>query len=440
MKRMRKLTTLLLAGIMAMGTLTACGKPAGSDAPQNTPETGNPAEKNTQTPAGGDGEAINLTHWFWSDSDMHTQLMQSIVQKFNESNGKNITVNLEIVPWDGGQYSTDLLTAAVGGGGPDTAGFKVTASPAFLNNDLLEPLDAYIENWELKDDIAQVYYDTFRGVSDDGKLYLMPWNVQVLYVYYRPSYFEAVGIKVPETYEEFLEACRKCTTTIDGQQVYGYGMRGSNGGQEPWGSFIYARGGSFEDLTSPESVQGMQDFIDLYKDGCTPPSATGDGYNEIMANFYSGMTAMTIQHIGTSVNAVETFGDDVSAFPFPDSPDGRWTSLGDTETVMFKSCQHKEAAFEWMAFLAAGEGQYDWCTGTGNVPVSKTVQESDAIRENRFMQISIDGQDFAGILPIREETTEWISPLWPATIQQALLGEITAEEAMEILQKGLWGE
>ena len=56
------------------------------------------------------------------------------------------------------------------------------------------------------------------------------------------------------------------------------------------------------------------------------------------------------------------------------------------------------------------------------------------------MQISIDGQDFAGILPIREETTEWISPLWPATIQQALLGEITAEEAMEILQKGLWGE
>ena len=366
--------------------------------------------------------------------------MQSIVQKFNESNGKNITVNLEIVPWDGGQYSTDLLTAAVGGGGPDTAGFKVTASPAFLNNDLLEPLDAYIENWELKDDIAQVYYDTFRGVSDDGKLYLMPWNVQVLYVYYRPSYFEAVGIKVPETYEEFLEACRKCTTTIDGQQVYGYGMRGSNGGQEPWGSFIYARGGSFEDLTSPESVQGMQDFIDLYKDGCTPPSATGDGYNEIMANFYSGMTAMTIQHIGTSVNAVETFGDDVSAFPFPDSPDGRWTSLGDTETVMFKSCQHKEAAFEWMAFLAAGEGQYDWCTGTGNVPVSKTVQESDAIKENRFMQISIDGQDFAGILPIREETTEWISPLWPATIQQALLGEITAEEAMEILQKGLWGE
>lgn len=33
------------------------------------------------------------------------------------------------------------------------------------------------------------------------------------------------------------------------------------------GSFIYGEGGSFDDLTSDASVQGMQDFIDLYKNG-----------------------------------------------------------------------------------------------------------------------------------------------------------------------------
>ena len=429
MKHTKKLVALLLVAVMVIGLLAACSQNTGSTEDASGGESGS-----------GENEPVTITHWFWSDSDMHTQIMQSIVEKFNESNGKNITVQLEIVPWDGGQYSQDLLTAVMGGGGPDTAGFKVTALPAFINNNLLEPLDEYIENWDQKDEIAQVYYDTFRDASGDGKLYLMPWNVQVLYVYYRPSYFEAVGIDVPETYEEFLEACEKCTTTIEGKQVYGYGMRGGNGGQEPWGSFIYARGGSFEDMTSEESIQGMQDFIDLYQNGYTPQSAPNDGYNEIMANFYSGMTAMTIQHIGTSQNVIETFGDDVSAFPFPDSPDGRWTSLGDTETVMLKNCENKEAAFEWMAYLAAGEGQYDWCTGTGNVPVSTTVQASDAIQENRFMQISIDGQDFAGILPIREETTEWISSIWPNTVQQALLGEITAEEAMQTLQEGLWGE
>ena len=61
------------------------------------------------------------------------------------------------------------------------------------------------------------------------------------------------GIEVPTTYEEFLQAIEKCTmdTNGDGQtDVYGFGMRGATGGQEPWGSFIYGRGGSFEDLTT----------------------------------------------------------------------------------------------------------------------------------------------------------------------------------------------
>ena len=86
-------------------------------------------------------------------------------------------------------------------------------------------------------------------------MYVMPWNIQVLYVYYRPSYFEQAGIEVPTTYEEFLQAIEKCTmdTNGDGQtDVYGFGMRGATGGQEPWGSFIYGRGGSFEGIRSSD--------------------------------------------------------------------------------------------------------------------------------------------------------------------------------------------
>ena len=34
-------------------------------------------------------------------------------------------------------------------------------------------------------------------------------------------------------------------TNGDGKtDVYGFGMRGASGGQEPWGSFIYGEGGS----------------------------------------------------------------------------------------------------------------------------------------------------------------------------------------------------
>ena len=392
--------------------------------------------------ASAEDEPIILTHWFWPDSDFHTETMQSIVDEFNATNGKNITVKLEIHPWQGGQYSQDLFNAAYGGNAPDTAGFKLTATPLFVANDFLEPLDSYIENWDKKDEIEDTLYETLRSTTDTGKLYLMPWNIQVLYIYYRPSYFEMAGIEVPTTYEEFLTAIEKCTMDTDGDgiiDIYGYGLRGSNGGQEPWGSFVYARGGSFETMTSPEAIQGMQDFIDIYQKGYAPQTAPNDGFNQIIGAFQAGLTAMTIQHIGSSTQMIEIFGDDVAAFQIPENPGGtRWTSMGDTETVMFASCEHKEAAFEWLSFLAAGHGQETWCVKTGNVPVAASVKALPEIAENRFMATSIEGSPFAGIIPVLDTTTEWITTVWPSTVQQALLGQITAEEAMKQLDAALF--
>jgi len=244
--------------------------------------------------------------------------------------------------------------------------------------------------------------------------------------------FRAAGISVPRTYDEFLEACRLLTR--DG--VYGFGMRGSTGGHEPWGSFIHARGGNFNNLNSPQAIQGMRDFIALYTNGYAPPTAPTDGFQQIIAGFRSGLTAMTIHHTGSSGDMETTFGDDVSAFPFPRGV-GQWTSMGDTNNVIFESSRNKEAAFEWLAYLATGRGQETWCVATNNVPVSRTVQRLPHFQNNRFMRASIDGAPFAGILPILPTSTEFISTVWPNTVAAALTGRMTAEEAMRTLQRSL---
>ena len=384
-------------------------------------------------------EEATIKYWFWADNDAYAQTMQDMIADFNATNGKGITVVGEQIPWDGGGYSNNLLTAAIGGGGPDVASFKLTATPSFVGNDLLEPLDSYLANWDKKGEISDSLYEVMRTAGGEDSIYVMPWNTQVLYVYYRPSMFEAAGVSVPKTYEEFLDICAKLTRDIDGDgktDVYGFGMRGSNGGQEPWGSFIYAAGGSFEHLDSPESIQGMKDYISLFTNGYAPETAPNDGFAQVIDGFKSGLTAMTIHHIGSSAQMMELFGDDVSAFVFP-AGKGQWTSMGDTENVMFASCKNKEAAFEWLAYLAAGKGQETWCTVTGNVPVAASVQALPVFQQNPFMQVSIEGQPVAGILPVLDTTTTWISN-WPSVIQQALLGDITAEECMQQLQASLW--
>ena len=387
-------------------------------------------------------DKVTVTHWYWADSPQYSATMQAMAADFTATNGKGITVVAQEYPWDGGGYSQTLFRAVMGGGGPDTSSFKLTSTPLFSANGLLANLDSYIATWKDKDQIEASLYNTMKGASGTKNVYVMPWNTQVLYLYYRPSMFKKVGISVPKTYAEFLDACRKLTQDTNGDgktEVYGFGMRGSKGGQEPWGSFIWARGGTFDDMTTPQAVQGMQDYIDLFKKGYVPPTAPMDGFNEIIANFKSGKTAMTVHHIGSSAGMVDTFGDDVAAFPFPGDV-GKWTSMGDTENVLLKSAKNKDAAFEWLAYLATGKGQETWCTVTSNVPVSKTVKSLPFFQNNRFMKVSIEGAPFAGILPILDTTTDWINNVWPNTVASALLGKIGAAEAMKTLQVGLWGK
>lgn len=432
-----------MAAVTVMGTLAGCGgsKPAETTAaPAAETKTEESKTEETKAADSGSTEGATIKFRYWADNTDYSQLMQDIIAKFNAENGKGITVVGEEAPWDGGAYSENLFNAKMGGGDVDCATWKLTSTPLFVNNDLLADLTPMIDAWDKKDDIDDNIYNIMKEAGGSDNIYVMPWNIQVLYVYYRPSIFEKAGVEVPKTYDEFLEAVKKCTMDTDGDgktDVYGFGMRGAKGGQEPWGSFIYGAGGNFEDLTSADSVKGMQDFIDLYTNGYVPPTATSDGFNEIIANFKSGLTAMTIHHTGSSADMEATFGDDVSAFPFP-AGKGQWTSMGDTETVIFESCENKEAAFEWVSYLAAGEGQKMWCEGTGNVPVSKTVQAGDFFQNNRFMKASIDGQSFAGILPILDTTTEWISTVWPNTVSQALTGSISAEDCMKTLQAELY--
>lgn len=428
---MKRALAVLMVLVMSFG-IAACSS-GGSTAPSEKENQPGPSSSTPQ-------ENKTITYWYWADNSEYSQVMQDIIKEFNETNGKGITVVGEEYPWDGGGYSQTLFTAAISGGGPDVAAFKLTATPLFTASNLLISLDDYIANWEDKDDIDANLYDVMRQAGQSDQMYVMPWNTQILYVYYRPSIFEQAGIDVPQTYEEFLTAIEKTTMDTDGDgniDVYGFGMRGSNGGQEPWGSFIYGRGGSFEKLDSPESIKGMEDFINVFKNGYAPPTAPTDGFNEIIANFKSGRTAMTIHHTGSSAGMVEVFGDDVSAFPFP-AGDGQWTSMGDTNNVIFASSEHPDAAFEWVSYLATGKGQEDWTIATGNVPVSKKVQALDHFQNDRFMKASIESTSYAGILPILDSTTEWISTVWPNTVAASLLGEQTAEEAMKILQEKLY--
>ncbi len=425
-KSYKKYFGLLVILVLLMSLVSGCGSNSTAESSDTKKE-----------------EVVKLKHWLWLDNPNDPTFSQ-LVEEFNSTH-PNIQVEIEVIGWN--DFHTKLLNSVTGGSGPDTSSFKLTWQPEFIGQDALVPLNDFLNDWPEKDDVAENLWDVMK--YEDGNNYVMPWELQVLYMYYRPSMFEEVGAKIPETWDEFLDVAKKLTRDTNGDgkiDQYAFAMRGARGGHEPWASFVLSDipGNTFFDeegkctLTYPEAIEANEFFLDLYKKyKVVPPTAPADGFNEIIANFKSGKAAMVIHHIKSSNGMIEQFGDDVDAFPVPAGPHGRWTSMGDTENVIYKSTKHPQEAFTFISWLAEKEQIERWCKATGNVPILKSLQEQDYFKENRFMKASFESMPYAHVFPINENMGEWIESLWPATTQRALEGKISSKEMMEILAEGM---
>jgi len=72
------------------------------------------------------------------------------------------------------------------------------------------------------------------------------------------------------------------------------------------------------------------------------------------------------------------------------------------------------------------------CRHFGSVPVLKSLAEVPYYRDNPFQKATIDSMKYAGMLPLIPETGSFIEDVWPTTFGRLLLGEITAEKAVQI--------
>lgn len=373
---------------------------------------------------------------FWYHFDDPESAVNPLVAKFQTENPA-ITIVPERIAWDA--YNQKLVTAVAGGNPPDVSQVKLWWQPQLVEMGALEPLDGWVGTWAGKTDIYDRIWTLTRYT--DGKQYLMPLQMVILYMYYRVDMFKELGLSIPQTRAEFLDVAQKLTrdTNGDGQiDVYGFGIRGARGGHDWWGTFVLSSGATFDTvngqsgLITPRAIAANQWFIDLYrKYKVSPPTTPTDGFQEIIANMKSGRTAMTIHHVGSAKEMVAALGDKISAFPVPAGLDGRWTSFGDEENGMMAASKVKDAAWKWLSFLATAPNNALWNKASGQVSVNKSNASADFGEINRFMKATTDSAEFAGVLPALPGTSEFVESVWPAQMQRAFLGQITSAEEMQ---------
>ena len=379
--------------------------------------------------------AQTVDFWYHLDNPENTKLLEELVKDF-EAKNPDIKIKAQNIPWN--SYFDKLYTSIIGNQAPDVAMTRLSLQPQLIEMDAIEPLDARLEKWPGKADLADNILNINKAA--DGKHYYLPIHYVVIYLYYRADLFDKAGLKPPATCEEFLAAAQKLTVPAsanNGVEQYGFGMRGGKGGQDNWGPFVlpkvkFEKGG----FSGAEAIAANGWYIDLFrKHKVAPPSAPNDGFNEILSTFKSGRTAMIFHHIGSSKTIDEALGDKVSAVPVPTAcGGGRWTYFGDESTVMFKKSKVKDAAWKWMTFLSEGENNVKFTQATGQVTVTKSGADKMSFAP-RFMKATVESLPFAGSLPAVPETADFLTTAWPVNMQRALIGELNSEQMMKELDK-----
>ena len=387
---------------------------------------------------GGFADSVTeINVWMWQDYP-EDPFFSELADEFEDSH-PNIEIKYQVVPWD--SFHQKLITAIAAGTAPEVSRVHVNWMGELTKMDALTPLDDFVSKWPGKDDVKQEIWDLLKVENYGDTKFVIPFKFVAIYLYYRTDLFKAEGLTPPTNYKEFLEAAHALTKDTDGDgriDLWGYGLRGARGGHDMWNTFakFFNRDGSIN-LDKDAVVRGTEWYANLFsKEKVTPPSAPSDGYMQYTTDFANGRTAMCIQHIGSSGKMVKALGDKVGAVPVPEGLNGGYTSAVPEGLAVIKPAiknnAESEAAFEFISWWGEKEQIDKMAKRFGFVPVLKSLGNDPFYKNDPFQKATMDSMKFAGHLPCIEQTGSFVEDVWPTTFGRLLLGEITAEEAVQI--------
>jgi multiple sugar transport system substrate-binding protein len=167
-------------------------------------ETQAPAAAVTQAPAA-QGKYPEIVVAVWSGPE-HDNAVK-VAAEYEKQTGNKVTIE-EIARES---YYDKLTTSFVGGGSDyDAAYVQDQWIPGWVKANALKDLTSFINDPKVKD--ANFDLKDFGAANDfftfDGKLYAFPSEGDTAWLWYRKDLFEQKGLKVPETWDEYLAAAQ----------------------------------------------------------------------------------------------------------------------------------------------------------------------------------------------------------------------------------------
>lgn len=165
----------------------------------------------------------------------------------------------------------------------------------------MEPLDQYITDNNFD---TSVYVPSMMEMVGqvDGTTYMLPFYNYMLSLIYRTDVWAEYNLEIPDTMEEYVEACKQITAQSGGTMAGAVmqGLRPDPIAME-WCNYLFSCGGDFYDedgnviINSPEAVKALELYVDNMQNAA-PAGAPGFGFDEAFNVIAQGNAASYVTY------------------------------------------------------------------------------------------------------------------------------------------------
>jgi multiple sugar transport system substrate-binding protein len=299
---------------------------------------------------------------FWSfHSRDEGKFMGSLVDKYKAVN-PDVTIKFELVPQTD-YMGAKLTTAFAAGSGPDVFLISPGDFLKYVNSGIAADLSGYYTK-SIRDDFLP---SSLEAVTVNDKLYAVPFEIELLALYYDKDVLKAAGVQPPRTWTELLSATKKLSSSTQPGLVIptdsGYYQN------FVWYPFLWQTGANVIDVKQKKGVfegpgveQALKLWADLIKAGAATKLAQGP-WDPLVASGVAPMQVVGTWIIGQLERNYPTKNIGVVPLPIPDG--GKpVTDAGGWKFMVNSRSKSVDAAanFVMWAWAKNTDVPLEWCT------------------------------------------------------------------------------
>lgn len=391
---------------------------------------------------GGDG-AVTIQFQSLSDQPATQAAVKSIVDEWNADN-PDIQVEIIQAGWDG--TFDKLITQFTGGTAPDIIHFEASSISSFAADGYLADLTDLIDE-DLKADISDGIWES---VTQDDQIIAYPSTLQSYMAFANADLLEAAGVEIPTgdtmTWDQ-LQEIAAATTTGD---TYGLGWGLASPTATVMSLSLGFDGGYFSgegtdasievgenELAVPERIHEM-----AYTDKSIEPTSLTQSGSDVLASFYGGKVAMTVQGSFQATNIANDAPEGFNwvALPPLEGSEGAVQAANPQTYSVNIDSEYVEESAQFLNFFLSGDNLAQIAYADALIPSSGSARaevETLAADNPAWTQVLASGEGLVGPPFLKvEKYTEWKDTIATPAFQQYLADQITSDELATQLSDG----